>query len=220
MKLKNIKAQSKKTKLEYMETTDGNENTGSNDNEDSDNDHDEDFHGSSSEFKFGILQKRKRCKKFSKSDCDLLIQLYDRYCANLDTSSSATSVKRRSEAWDNLTKEFNSLQTNGIIRDQNELKIKIKNLKASRIKMEPNESSTVFDTSGDHLQSSTPQVVKNVIHNKSLALSSKQEPPLRIVASTSNHTSTKPNNDSQADVYYDEFEVEVKIFFLLIYNFH
>lgn len=212
MKLKNIKAQSKKTKLEFVDTT-NNEDDSDDQSNDGDLEELEDHQrgSSSNDFKYGIFGKRKRCKKFSKGDCDLLLQLFDKHCSNLDSSSSAHSVKKRSDAWDSLTTEFNRRQTNGITRDQGELKIKIKNLKASRIKTEPSESpSTIFEAA-DQMEASTP-IVKNIIHNRSLAQSSSQtqQRPLRIVSTASN-ADLKHNDGigSTGDMFYDEFEVEV-----------
>lgn len=72
MKLKNIKAQSKRTKLEFVDTevtqgSDGNEPNQFEENPDGD--------GSGTDLKFIINGKRKRCKKFSQAECDLLIEL-------------------------------------------------------------------------------------------------------------------------------------------------
>lgn len=214
MKIKNIKAQSKRTKLEFVDTDANDE---SNDNHQYEDHGDGD--GSGTDFKFSILNaKRKRCKKFSSGDCDLLIELYEKYCTGLDTSSAATSVKRRNESWDMLTNEFNHRQTNGIMRDQAELRIKIKNLKAMRVKTEPNDSgSTVFEASQIEakVEASTP-IVQTIIHNRALAQQTSQqhnETPLRIVASHSGGTTTSvrhKNHDiaTPGDGYYDEFEVE------------
>lgn len=210
MKLKNIKAQSKKTKLEFVDTEDA--------NEESDNDQYEDNadgEGSATDFKFILNGRRKRCKKFSKGDCDLLIELYEKYCTNLDSSSSAVSVKRRNDAWECLTNEFNHRQTNGIHRDQAELKIKIKNLKASRVKTEPNDTASVFETSSveANVEASTP-VLKTIIHNRSLAQTNqqRQDTPLRIVASHGSNPNVRRHEDhapaSTGDGFYDEFEVE------------
>lgn len=219
MKLKNIKASSKKSKnsLEFVDTTNNEDSDEQTNNEDQEDFEDHQRGSSSNDFKYG--NKRKRCKKFSKGDCDLLLQLFDKHCSSLDSSSSAHSVKKRNDAWDNLTQEFNLLQTNGISRDQGELKIKIKNLKASRIKTEPNDSPSAVFEATDQLETSTP-VVKNIIHNRSLAQSSSQtqlpQRPLRIVSTTSN-LDLKHNDGigSSSDMFYDEFEVEVSNIVLL-----
>lgn len=192
-------------------------------NEESDNEYEDinaDGEGSGADYKFVFNGKRKRCKKFSKGDCDLLIELFERYCTGLDSSSSAVSVKRRSDAWEGLTNEFNSRQINGIMRDQAELKIKIKNLKAMRVKTEPNEtSSSVFETTNEQVESSSTPIVKTIIHNRALATkqqSPSQNRPLRIVASHSN-SNLKQNEviAPPGDGYFDEFEVEVNFKFFM-----
>lgn len=214
MKIKNVKAQSKRTKLEFVDTEDVHQEG----SEANDNDQYEDESGT--DFKFSILNgKRKRCKKFSKGDCDLLIELYEKYCTGLDTSSSAASVKRRNDAWECITNEFNHRQSNGILRDQAELKIKIKNLKAMRVKSEPTDNQTsMYEPSKieANVETSTPIIKQTIIHNRALAEQTSQqhhhdEPPLRIVASQSGIQNTRRGNDDiqpTGDGFYDEFEVE------------
>ncbi|KAG5681977.1 hypothetical protein PVAND_011376 [Polypedilum vanderplanki] len=141
MKVKNMKAQSnKRPKMEVIEddkdnTSDINESKHGDNNEE-DHNNETDANQSHSE-QNSSKPARKRCKKFSKTECDLLLNLYEKHCQGLDSSCSASSIKRRSEAWKLLTEDFNKQQTTNIRRDENELKIKIKNIKAMKVKSEP-----------------------------------------------------------------------------------
>jgi hypothetical protein len=150
MKVKNMKAASKRTKLDSDDPLNYKRKDSS--NEDSMNENEDDYedsqqHNDSFDNKSFSSKSRKRCKKFTKSECELLIKLYEKHCSNLDTSSSANSVKKRQDAWEALTEEFNSQQASGITRDCGELKIKIKNIKAMRVKTEPPEDRSIIGTS-------------------------------------------------------------------------
>lgn len=207
MKLKNIKTLSKRAKLEYVDVEENEDQQHNNSDQEEYEEHNQG--SSSNDFKFGAF-KRKRCKKFSKAECDLLIELHDKYCHNLDSSSAPNSVKKRHEAWENLTNEFNIRQTsvNGLLRDQGELKIKMKNLKAMRVKSEPSESSAVFEITSktENFEASTP-IVKNITRSDQ----HHQQPsnPIRIVTSSTQLANKDINNiDTPQEPYYDEFEVE------------
>jgi hypothetical protein len=227
MKLKNIKATSKRSKPELLEMADS-EDSDDQDGGDDDERNKDRRSKDSVEFKLNFPGKRKRCKKFSKQDCDLLITLYDKYCTNLDNSTSFSSIKRRNDAWDKVLNEFNSKQRSGIERELSELKIKIKNLKALRIKMEPNDSNdtSIYDDSNQDLLSASTPMGKNIIPSQK---TSQSQLPIKIVASTSSSNLSKQqqNNHRESLIignseFYDEFEVEVSDYLLtaslLIFN--
>lgn len=159
MKLKNIKASTskKRPKLEHspssteITTERISRKLSGNDDDDEEMDEDDEdqeyeeheiiIHNSSESFN----KARKRCKKFTKAESALLETLYEKHFFGLDSSCSATSVKKRSDAWTNITKSFNE-QNSGVSRDISELKIKIKNIKAMRMKGEQSMTNSRIST--------------------------------------------------------------------------
>ncbi|CAG9802058.1 unnamed protein product [Chironomus riparius] len=215
-KIKNLKAQSKKVNLK-LETSQQ-DPLASNDvmNGDNGNDTNDEYemdvsqtdedtkpiisHCSSN----GSNKTRKRCKKFTKEECDLLLSLHEKYCANLDTSSTANSVKKRQEAWDNLTYEFNDLQSSGVTRECNELKIKYKNIKALKVKTEPMESQTIVNNMRvfNESDSSSKAVVEDRKIISTRPIRSLQNPAVtKTFAHLANSTATN-------DMFYDDDDYE------------
>lgn len=161
----------------------------------------------------GSNKIRKRCKKFTKEECDLLISLHEKYCSNLDTSSTSNSVKKRQEAWDSLTIEFNDLQSSGVTRECNELKIKYKNIKALKVKTEPIEPQTIVNNIGVFNESDSSG--KATVEDRKILITrpirSLQNPPVtKTFADLANSTTTN-------DIFYDDDDYEDDVSVVLNY---
>lgn len=113
MKLKNLKSQSKRGKLESDDETI--------------EQHVVDEDGKVQ--KFVIVKKRKRCKMFTPEENELLQKLVEKYTECLDTSQTRSAIENRNKSWQSIVDEFNAANLN-ISRDINELKIKYKNMKS------------------------------------------------------------------------------------------
>lgn len=211
-KIKNLKAQSKKANLK-SEVGQQDPLAGENGNETNDDDeyemdmsqNDEDTKPLMNQCSSNGSNKiRKRCKKFTKEECDLLLTLHDKYCSNLDTSSTSNSVKKRQEAWDSLTIEFNDLQSSGITRECNELKIKYKNLKALKVKTEPIEPQTLVNNMTVFNESDSSG--KATVEDRKILIT-------RPIRSLQNPPSTKTfgdlaNSTATNDIFYDDDDYE------------
>jgi hypothetical protein len=151
-----------------------------------------------------VSKGRKRCKKFNKSEVDLLISLYESHCQGLDSSCTASSIKRRSDAWKSLTDDFNRLQKTGIIRDENELRIKIKNVKAMRVKNEPSSDNNTCHTSNSSSHASITSTPMAKIH-------SEQKPTLQQQTTSSRQSRIVNSIDIIADDLYEEEDYEEEV---------
>lgn len=156
---------------------------------------------------------RKRCKKFTVEEQDLLLQLHDKYCGHLDTSSTPNSVKRRNDAWEKLTEEYNHLQQTGVYRECNELKIKIKNIRALRVKTEPSEQERIIQNSQIYSESDT-SASKGVIEERQLII------PKPIISLQNQPNASKnyhdiANSTAANDMYYDDDDFEEEVSFYI-----
>lgn len=122
MKLKNLKAHNKKLKVEDITV------------EKLDECQDSEQDTSINESKSGQKKVlRKRSKVWSSEETDLLNELVEKHFHCLDTSLTRESLSLRSQAWETIVSEFNAAKDDAIHhRDINELKIKLKNMKAKR----------------------------------------------------------------------------------------
>lgn len=224
LKIKNLKAQSKKTKLEI-----GNDPLSENHSvngtvvENDMNDDDEEYEPDNSDEldtkpiinRNNSNKTRKRCKKFTKDECDLLFKLYEEICVGLDSSSTPNSVKKRNDAWDNLTASFNQQQTSGMLRECNELKIKIKNLKASRVKIEPDTEQRVVRNSHLFNESETSGS-KTIIEDRKIITARPIRSLQNIPAQTKNYEEIA-HSTAANDIFYDDddYEEDVSLKFSL-----
>lgn len=129
MKLKNLKAQKRRLKMD-------DEGAGTAEDE-ADSEQDESVASKKS--------SRKRTKIFTQQETRLLQELFDEHIGTvLDSSLSKESMEAKYKAWDMITDEFNKAQVSEVPREVQELKIKYKNMKAFRTnqlcKSEGNES--------------------------------------------------------------------------------
>lgn len=135
MKLKNMKAQSKKFRSEEAPKKDKDEE----ESEAEDQTEDESMNDSKT--------PRKRAKVFNRADTALLQQLSEKFFTGpifQNNSYTKQSLEHRNKAWDSVTKEYNRSQTGGK-RSIDELKIKYKNLKQQKqIKQEENGQLTTY----------------------------------------------------------------------------
>lgn len=211
LKIKNLKAQSKKTKLEVNDPLSENHSTNGNIAEQDMNEEDEEYDQDNSDVDTKPIinnKVRKRCKKFTKEECELLYKLYEQYCVNLDSSSTPNSVKKRNEAWDNLTTAFNQQQKSGVLRECNELKIKVKNLKASRVKIEPD--SDRVNNSQSYIESDTSASKGVVVQEKSMITARPTRSLQTIPAEPKNYSEIAHSTAAVNDLYYEEdFEDDV-----------
>jgi len=234
-KIKNMKAQSKKANLKIeigqqdpladnpsnavMNGENGNETNDEDEYEMDTSQNEEDTKPVISQCSSnGSTKTRKRCKKFTKEECDLLLSLHDKYCSNLDTSSTANSVKKRQDAWDNLTVEFNDLQTSGVTRECNELKIKFKNIKALRVKTEPIEPQTIVNNVGmfNESDSSGKATIEDRKIISTRPIRSLQNPPLpKTFGDFANSTATTEIFYNDDDNDYEEDVSELNYFFYI-----
>jgi Myb/SANT-like DNA-binding domain len=175
MKLKNLKAQTKKVKLEdttIVERLD--------DCQDSE-------HDTSIETKpLGQKVTRKRSKVWKVEETDLLKELVEKYCHCLDTSQTRESLELRISAWETITEEFNRSKDNSTHRDMSELKIKLKNMKAKRssFKTESESGQSFVEQSyievepipEEHVKSTRSKVSVSsaILHNETTPASSQR----------------------------------------------
>lgn len=120
MKLKNIKAQNKKSvsvcgEVIEFEEVPADETC---------------FDQSPVVTKINVATKRKRGKMFTQEEQDLLQTLVTKYSECLDTSQTREAISSRKSSWETIQKEFNAAKLN-IARDLSELKIKYKNMKSN-----------------------------------------------------------------------------------------
>lgn len=118
MKLKNLKAQKRRLKMDDGDATAEDENEG-------DSEQDESVTSKKS--------GRKRTKIFNQHETQLLQDLFDEHIGtHLDSSLSRESMEAKYKAWGVITEEFNKANVSEIPRETQELKIKYKNMKAFR----------------------------------------------------------------------------------------
>lgn len=129
MKLKNLKAQKRRLKMD--------DDSAATAEDEADSEQDESVTSKKS--------ARKRTKIFTQQETRLLQDLFDEHIGTaLDSSLSKESMGAKYKAWDLITEEFNKAQVSEVPREVQELKIKYKNMKAYRTnqlcKSEGNES--------------------------------------------------------------------------------
>lgn len=117
-----------------------------------------------------------------------MTELVEKHFHCLDTSLTRESLGLRNQAWEIITEEFNRSKDAAIHRDMNELKIKLKNMKAKRsnFKTESESGNSLVDQTFIEVEPIPEENIKVtrsklpvILHNESLPGHSSMPPPSR-----------------------------------------
>jgi reverse gyrase len=95
-------------------------------------------------------------------ETEQLTELVEKHFHCLNTSLTRESLELRSQAWDTILQEFNRSKLSSAQRDINELKIKLKNMKAKRtnFKTESDSGNSTVEQAFIEVEQVADEVVK------------------------------------------------------------
>lgn len=77
--------------------------------------------------------KRRRSKNWSDEDVEIFCRIFEKYRHIIEHNSlTSTSNKRKAKTWKHMTKLFNRMSLSGIVRNTEQLKDKLKNIRTQK----------------------------------------------------------------------------------------